>query len=76
MTHGFLTDSDPGDEQPEPLFDPATTEAPRCPSCGAGHRHVCAHQAAISRGELDALSRRPRGCLASGQLGPNDDLPY
>lgn len=58
------------------LFDPATTEKPRCPHCGAAARNACGHDADIHDGLKEPLSRRPQGCVASAQLGPDEELPF
>ncbi len=61
--------------QEQTLFDPRKTERPVCESCGTAAKNLCRHDADISAGLKDPHSRRPKTCLNSAQLGPDDPLP-
>lgn len=65
--------SDPGDEQPALFPDPPVCTAK---DCGAYDRRDCLHDADIAAGIRDPYARRPRTCLNSFQLGPDDELPF
>lgn len=68
-----LVNVDPADDNDHltTLFDPRITVMPRCPHCNTTAKNACVWEA--SR-ESDSI--RPRGCLVSAQLGPNDELPF
>lgn len=74
-TVDFRNEERHGTHRTEQLFDPRSTEKPVCPSCGARAKNLCRHDANIAVGVLEPLARRPKGCLASSQLSPNDPLP-
>lgn len=67
--------SDPGDEVQPHLFAPATTDPKKC-SCGTTRKALCPIDAAHANGGVHKWAKRPRTCLNSSQLGPNDDLPF
>lgn len=57
------------------LFDPKTTEKPKCKACGATAKSDCQHDFDLDQGVASPTRRRPRSCLASAQLGPTDPFP-
>ncbi len=57
------------------LFDPRTTEMPKCPSCGTTAKNACLHEADIAHGIRDPYAKRPAGCLNSFDFMVPDDQP-
>jgi hypothetical protein len=58
---------DPGDEQPEPLFDSATTIPKRCRHCGVTRRNLCKYEADRAHQIGNPRAVRPRACLNTSQ---------
>ncbi len=58
------------------LFDPRTTELPKCGHCGTTAKNACLHDADIAAGIRDPYARRPKQCINTAQLGPDDELPF
>ncbi len=56
------------------LFDPRTTEMPKCPHCGTTAKNACKWEADKAAG-LD-YRPRPRHCLISFQIPADQPLPY
>lgn len=51
-------------QQPS-LFDPRTTEKPKCTSCGATVKNLCRHDADLEHGLISRTRKRPKACLNS-----------
>lgn len=69
-----LTNRDPGDEQPEPLFDPQITNPKKC-SCGTTRPSLCTHDANVNHGLIPKWTTRPRTCL--NRHDPStQEIPY
>jgi len=68
-----LVNIDPADDQ-DHLFDPSSTLAPTCKSCGATTPTMCRWAADRDYGGL--AGKRPRTCLHSSQLQTDEILPF
>jgi len=60
---------------PDALFDAAATLPPKCRSCGTTRPNLCRWEA--DRDHYPAAAgKRPKTCLNSSQLRPDQPLPY
>lgn len=61
--------------QGQQLFDPATTDQPRCDHCNTTRRNLCKHDADLEQGLVSITRRRPRTCL-NGYDPSTAEIPY
>lgn len=72
MTANHGTQHDPTCDR---LFAPDDTQPKLCTHCGSTNPAICGYNHRLKEGWTQPGSKRPKSCLYSPQLGPNDPLP-